>query len=344
MEIVFPLEEVRKFVNQNNINSLNNNFNQMFNNNQMCNNNNQMCNNNNQMFNNNQMCNNNNQMCNNNQMFNNNNQMLNNNQMFNNNNQMFNNNNQMFNNNNQMLNNNNQNSNNINQMVNNNNQIFINNGMMNMNMINQMNINSNGMPNNNAMLNFNSINNNNNNFIGMLNQMNPMMYMFYMNMTKKITDNKNITLNDCFSFYKNKETVFEGNNLMQCHNCHIMAKAIQKNTLYSLPDVLIINLNRGKENKYDVNITFPEELDLQNEVETKIDNQHYKLICLVTHLGPSGPSGHYISFCWVNKHQKWFQFNDSSISESSFNEASKTGKVYILFYERQQPNQINNYN
>jgi hypothetical protein len=269
------------------------------------------------MFNNNnQMCNNNNQMCNNNQMFNNNNQMCNNiNQMANNNNQMFTN-------------------NNYNGMNNMFNQFSNNNGMINMNMFNQMNINNNGM-----------YNNNNNNFIGMpFNQMNQVMCMTYMNKINEINKNKNITLDDCFSFYKNKETVFEGNNRMQCHSCHILAKAIQKNTLYSLPDVLIINLNRGKENKYDVNITFPEELDLQNEVETKIDNQHYKLICLVTHLGPSGPSGHYISFCWVNKHQKWFQFNDSSISESSFNEASKTGKVYILFYERQQPNQINNYN
>ena len=267
MEIVFPLEEVRKFVNNKEIIKCN----QMFNNN--CN---QNCNN--QNFNNQNF---------NNQNFNN--------QMFNN--QMFNN--QMF---------NNQNFNN--QMYNN--QMMFNNQMFNNQMFN------------NQMIN------------------NMQMQMVYQNMINSIQNRNSITLNDCFDYYRNKTTNFTGANQMNCHYCKILADAFQANNFYTLPDILIINLNRGKGNMYNVKITFTEELNLNNDVETKIDNNYYKLICVVTHLGSSGPQGHYIAFCYVKNYNKWFKFNDDIVSESSYKEASTLGDTYILFYERQQQNQINN--
>ena len=190
-------------------------------------------------------------------------------------------------------------------------------------------------------------NNNNNSFNGMnnsgfdVNQIDQMMEMCSkeINITK---NNKKVTLENCFDYYKNKKTYFKGNNKIKCNNCNNLCDSIQINTLYSLPDYLIINLNRGNENIYDVDITFPEEINLNNLVETKIDNNHYKLICIVTHLGPSGPSGHYISFCYIYNYKKWFKFDDSLVSESSFQAASTSGQTYILFYERQQMIQNNN--
>ena len=71
----------------------------------------------------------------------------------------------------------------------------------------------------------------------------------------------------------------------------------------------------------------------------------YELRCIVTHLGPSGTAGHYIAFCYVENENKWYKFDDSIVTESSFKDASNTGDSYLLFYKRtnnQMNNQINN--
>ena len=269
MEIVFPLEEVRKYVNENNISNIINRYNQM-------------CNINNNSFNgmNNAMASN--QM---NQMMMEVMQMMQMNQVYQ-----------------------------TNQVL-----------MMQIKLISQLNIKI------NLKLQ-----------ILQIIKTNIMMATQCLSEIIPVNNNKTVTLDICFDYYKNKKTFFEGNNRMQCNNCRQLSNAIQMNTLYSLPDYLIINLNRGKGNMYDVGISFNEEIDLNNLVETKIDNNHYKLICIVTHLGPSGPSGHYISFCYISNYKKWFKFDDSLVYESSFKEASTSGQTYILFYERQQMIQNNN--
>jgi ubiquitin C-terminal hydrolase len=120
-----------------------------------------------------------------------------------------------------------------------------------------------------------------------------------------------------------------------CNNCHLQSTALQCNTLYSLPEILIINLNRGRGNIFKVGIEFPEILNLSNEVESKIYNcSNYKLIGVITHFGESGTSGHFIAFCFVQEKNKWYKFNDSIVSESNFQDASTIGDTYILFYQR----------
>ena len=113
----------------------------------------------------------------------------------------------------------------------------------------------------------------------------------------------------------------------------------QQNSIYSLPDVLIINLNRGKANQFDVDITYPETIDLNNYEETKIYNNIYNLRCIVAHKGPHGTAGHYVAFCYVENKQKWYLFNDCLVQESSFKDASAFGRSYVLFYKRQENNQ-----
>ena len=89
---------------------------------------------------------------------------------------------------------------------------------------------------------------------------------------------------------------------------------------------------------YQVGITFPEILDLTNEVQTNLDSHNYKLLSVITHFGPHGTGGHYISFCFLEDKNLWYKFDDSLVSISSFKEASafKNGvqDPYILFYHR----------
>ena len=150
-----------------------------------------------------------------------------------------------------------------------------------------------------------------------------------------------ITLQDAFENYK-KGKYFEGSNTISCQKCGYNCIHVQTNHLYTLPEYFVINLNRGKENMYKVNITFPEIIDLNNEVQTNLDNHKYKLICVVTHIGPHGTGGHYIAYCLLEEKNLWYKFNDSLVTLSSYQEASFSNssnslncvEPYILFYHR----------
>ena len=107
--------------------------------------------------------------------------------------------------------------NNNNFMMNNNNVII--NNYMNMNVMNMNNqMINNGIPMNNNMLMM--MNNNNNNFN---------------------YDKTPITLEQCFEYYVTNANVLNGFN---CEGCKTNLFVNEVNKLYSLPDVLIINLNR----------------------------------------------------------------------------------------------------
>ena len=148
-------------------------------------------------------------------------------------------------------------------------------------------------------------------------------------------NNNYVNLMDGFDFHK-RQTNIVGENQISCNFCGFRSNAIQCNNLYSSPDILIINLNRGKGNIYNVGIKYEENIDISNQVETNIENHKYRLICIITHLGPSGTSGHFIAYCYLQERNKWYEFNDSIVNESTFEEASTKGDSYVLFYQREQ--------
>ena len=79
-------------------------------------------------------------------------------------------------------------------------------------------------------------------------------------------------------------------------------------------------------------IDFPEILDLSIFVQNFAPNKRYELIGVITHLGQSGPGGHFIAICKSIVNGQWYTFNDQIVSPSSFNGALNTGVPYILFY------------
>ena len=80
-----------------------------------------------------------------------------------------------------------------------------------------------------------------------------------------------VDLIDGFNYYK-RDSIMAGENEISCNFCGLRSSATQCNSLYSLPDILIINLNRGRGNIYNVKIQIPENIDLSNQVESNIDN------------------------------------------------------------------------
>ena len=210
------------------------------------------------------------------------------------------------------------------------------------NMINNMPnnaVNNMSMPNNmvNNMINYNNI------MIMMMNQnmfMNNMMQIY--NMFPNVEVPKTVDIKDGFQHYK-KDNQLGGQNKLYCQKCGNTCDHIQSNHFYTLPEYLVINLNRGEGNKYQVGATFDEFLDLTNEVQTNLECHKYRLIGVITHLGPHGTGGHYIAYGFLEEKNMWYKFDDSRVTESTFNEA-KTSKPfdnyrcdpYILFYHRSE--------
>ena len=195
------------------------------------------------------------------------------------------------------------------------------------------------MKNNNMMMNMNMFMN--------MNQMNNMNILMLMNVPAETVNQniKSVNLMECFDFYNNNKKMFTGSNQLRCQGCKMNTDSYQLNTIYSLPDVLVINLDRGKGNKYEIKVFYPEILDLRKYAEIQSENYIYELRCIVTHLGPSGTAGHYIAFCFVEKEKKWYKFDDSIVTETTFKDASTTGDSYLLFYkrtDRQMNIQLNN--
>ena len=141
-----------------------------------------------------------------------------------------------------------------------------------------------------------------------------------------------LNIEDCF-IYNQKVEIFSGDNQMYCNICKSLMNASMGTNIYSAPLVLIVVLNRGRGNlDFQEPFQFWEIIDLTNYVEYKQRDNRYFLAGVITHLGESGASGHFIAFCKSFVDGKWYKYNDAIVSPSSFNEAKNTGVPYILFY------------
>ena len=146
-----------------------------------------------------------------------------------------------------------------------------------------------------------------------------------------------VTLEDCF-IYNQKIDILQGDNEMWCKNCGQTAPCQYITIIYSSPVYLILILNRGKGNIYNIKLNFTEILDIGNYVTKKENNNLiYHLYAIVTHIGPSSMGGHFIAFCKSPIDNKWYKYNDAIVEYVGdfFNNIHNFGVPYILFYEKQ---------
>ena len=146
-----------------------------------------------------------------------------------------------------------------------------------------------------------------------------------------------VNLYDCFDYYE-KEELMQGDNQMWCKYCRQNTPSKYCTLIYSSPEYFILILNRGKGNIYNVKLNFQEIIDISKYVQIKRQqNLVYQLYAIVTHLGPSSMSGHFIAFCKSPIDSMWYKYNDSLVDliGKNFNEIHDFGCPYILFYERQ---------
>ena len=153
-----------------------------------------------------------------------------------------------------------------------------------------------------------------------------------------------VYLDECFAQISLSE-LMDGVNSIYCNNCGKNSSALYTTKMHTCPEIITINLNRGKGIEFDVVFDYPLRIDISNYVNSKNKCTIYDLIGVVIHTGGSDMSGHFFAFCKSNIDHNWYKYNDSIVEKCSENyeyEFKNIGLPYVLFY--QNVDCINNMN
>jgi len=155
---------------------------------------------------------------------------------------------------------------------------------------------------------------------------------------------KGIDIYDCFDSERKLENL-DGDNMIFCNDCKCLRPGSHQQLIYSLPPVLIIVLNRGRNNQdFNEEFNFDEVLkfDQGNYIICEKAYKRYFLCGVIVHLGESSSSGHFICYCRNKINEKFVMYNDAIVSENiEIQEAMKCvisdndnekRTPYILFY------------
>ena len=151
----------------------------------------------------------------------------------------------------------------------------------------------------------------------------------------QFNDNR-VSLEECF-FYFQKTDYFTGDNSNFCNLCRQLCDSMYSNKIYIGPNVLVLILNRGKGNIYNVKLDFNENIDITQFILQKDKPKiTYNLYGVITHIGKSGPNAHFVASCKNYITNKWYRFNDAIVSPITNvqKEIIDFGTPYILFYQR----------
>ena len=148
-------------------------------------------------------------------------------------------------------------------------------------------------------------------------------------------NNNEVNIYDCFE-YDRKINYMTGENAMYCNYCKKTCNSQMKTVLTTGPEILIIILNRGKGIEFNVKINFVEYLNLANFIQFSNFGVNYQLMGVITHMGESGMSGHFIAYCKSPISGTWFQYNDSKVSQvvNFQSEVINYAMPYLLFYQK----------
>ena len=90
--------------------------------------------------------------------------------------------------------------------------------------------------------------------------------------------------------------------------------------------------------QYKVKLEFYTELNLSNFIQSRINNENilYDLIGVVTHIGESGSSGHFIATCKSPIDNLWYQYDDDLVFkiDNFTDQVMNNAMPYILFYQK----------
>ncbi|XP_051564988.1 ubiquitin carboxyl-terminal hydrolase 37 isoform X1 [Myxocyprinus asiaticus] len=102
----------------------------------------------------------------------------------------------------------------------------------------------------------------------------------------------------------------------------------------SLPELLCSDDDSGNEDGLDMEYSEAEAEELKKNAETGELPNSFRLISVVSHIGSSSSSGHYISDVYDMKKQSWLTYNDLDVSrtQESTVQRDRDRSGYIFFY------------
>ena len=125
-----------------------------------------------------------------------------------------------------------------------------------------------------------------------------------------------------------KQEKFTGKNMIYCNCCRQLTNQIEQKDIYHMPSVLIIILNRGKNNqefseffRIDELLNFANESFFYNQPERK---KKYFLCGIISYIGKGLNNGYFICFWRNSMNQYFYRYDDISVKEVSVEEALKT--------------------
>ncbi|KAJ2744013.1 hypothetical protein GGI20_003313 [Coemansia sp. BCRC 34301] len=148
---------------------------------------------------------------------------------------------------------------------------------------------------------------------------------------------RKVTLEECLSEFTRAEKLGEDDPWF-CGKCKEHQQATKKFDLWRIPEILVVHLKRFQHSrawrdKLDAFVDFPlEALDLtQTVVGPNGGELVYDLHSVCNHYGGLG-GGHYTAYARNPEDDRWYDFNDSSVSEVLGEDSVKTAAAYMLFY------------
>ena len=152
-------------------------------------------------------------------------------------------------------------------------------------------------------------------------------------------NNKLPSLYDCFNLYIEEEKL-ENENAWFNEETNTKEDIKKVIKFWSFPTILSIDIKRfnNSNRKNQILVSFPvENLDLGKYViGYKNDGYIYDLYGVCNHSG-SVMGGHYTAYV-KNANNKWYMFNDTSVSELKNTNDIVSPKAYCLFYRKKQVN------
>ena len=127
----------------------------------------------------------------------------------------------------------------------------------------------------------------------------------------------------------------QGNNKYFCPSCQNLYDGETCCKIITPPSKLIINIDYGKNKINNVKqLIFDETIDITSFINFDSGKKIiYQISGVCTHLGSSGPTGHYIAYCRNKQTGMWYNFNDSFVRLCDKNEIYR-GSPYLLVYEQ----------
>ena len=151
-------------------------------------------------------------------------------------------------------------------------------------------------------------------------------------------DTIDLTITDCLDYYQRSETLI-GNNGIFCPLCQKQTESTSIKNIYSSKTVLIIYLDRNKDNESseeNINFNMNENINLRDYIQYKKDKikEKFYLGGIVIYSEDNYGNSNYKAFCKMSKNNVWYCYDDENVYPVDFNDIQNNGYPVLLFYHK----------